>query len=238
MRQGLSLSCALCVLLCGVLLFAANIYSLDAFPLDDAWIHRVYARAIAAGDGFAYNAGQQEAGLTSPLWVLVTAPAHWLEPFGRHVVTLAVKLIGIGLGFGSLLVLHRLTYHITRSALAAGLAAALVALEPRFLVSLSSGMEPVLVLLLWLSVSLSLFRSRWGWAALWVSLLPLARPESLVFFAVWLPAVWLCSNQSVVDRWLLSLLIWLPTGLWGLFCYTTTGHWIPNTFYLKVQAVP
>ena len=52
-----------------VLFLAASAYFLAAsahsrydFPLDDAWIHRVYSRSFAQGDGFAYNPGEQEGG--------------------------------------------------------------------------------------------------------------------------------------------------------------------------------
>ena len=52
------------------------------FPLDDAWGHMVYARALATGEGFAYNPGQAEAGVSSPLWTTLAAvPCHrraWL----------------------------------------------------------------------------------------------------------------------------------------------------------------
>ena len=57
--------------------FVKNRFSLLDFPLDDAWIHQVYARSLALGCGFAYNSGQPEAGSTSPLWSLLTAPAQW-----------------------------------------------------------------------------------------------------------------------------------------------------------------
>ena len=51
--------------------------SWHSFPLDDAWIHRVYAASLASGEGFSYNL-KPETGFTSPLWVIVTAPIHWL----------------------------------------------------------------------------------------------------------------------------------------------------------------
>ncbi len=52
-----------------------------SFPLDDSWIHLVYARNLAAFQGFAYNPGQLEAGFTSPLWTLLVAPVFWVAPF-------------------------------------------------------------------------------------------------------------------------------------------------------------
>ncbi|MDH4319364.1 MAG: hypothetical protein OEV64_13305, partial [Desulfobulbaceae bacterium] len=65
-----------------VLAFIKDRHALYDFPLDDAWIHQVYARSLSLGHGFSYNIGQQEAGSTSPLWAIVTAPAHWLELMG------------------------------------------------------------------------------------------------------------------------------------------------------------
>ena len=78
--------------------FLGDRHSLLGFPLDNAWIHRVYSRSFAQGHGFAYNKGTQEAGCTSPLWVIATAPAHWAEPFGADKVVLLVKLLGVLLG--------------------------------------------------------------------------------------------------------------------------------------------
>ena len=43
------------------------------FPLDDTWVHMVYARAFGQGDGFAYNPGQLETGISSPLWTTLLA---------------------------------------------------------------------------------------------------------------------------------------------------------------------
>ena len=43
----------------------------DKFPLDDGWIHMVYARSFAENAQFWYNTGIPESGLTSPLWAVV-----------------------------------------------------------------------------------------------------------------------------------------------------------------------
>src|SRR4051794_34832739 len=63
--------------------------AVTGFPLDDAWIHLVYARSLAHGDGFAYNPGQLETGFTSPLWVMLLAPLFWI--FRGIGLVLAVK---------------------------------------------------------------------------------------------------------------------------------------------------
>jgi hypothetical protein len=49
------------------------------FPLDDAWIHQVFARNLAQHGQFAYNPGQLVAGSTSPLWSFLLVPGYWLN---------------------------------------------------------------------------------------------------------------------------------------------------------------
>src|SRR5262245_40846669 len=49
------------------------------FPLDDAWIHQVYARSLWRSHRFEYNDGESEIGLTSPLFAALLAPLHRSE---------------------------------------------------------------------------------------------------------------------------------------------------------------
>ena len=95
--------------------FAGEPGALSGFPLDDAWIFRVYARALAHGDGFAYDGARQEAGATSPLWVVATAPAQWLEPLGTAAVVLAVKAQGAALGLAAVLAADRKSTRLNSS---------------------------------------------------------------------------------------------------------------------------
>src|SRR5882672_2158325 len=72
------------------------------FPLDDAWGHLVYGRSLATLQGLAYNPGQPEAGVTSPLWTYLCAlPAGLVE---WHVLArpdVAVRLLGLLLGLAA-----------------------------------------------------------------------------------------------------------------------------------------
>jgi hypothetical protein len=43
----------------------------QVFSLDDTYIHLVYARNLAQGLGFSFNAGEPSIGTTSPLWVVL-----------------------------------------------------------------------------------------------------------------------------------------------------------------------
>lgn len=225
--------------ICGLGFFIADISCLDSFPLDDAWIHRVYAQSFAFGRGFEYNSGTQEAGATSPLWAIVSAPVHWLEPLGVFSVVLAVKILGIFLGILILLVLQKMTERVTGSAITACIAASLFALEPRFLFSALSGMETLLLVVLWLSACYLILLSQWDPAMVLLSLTPVTRPEALLLMPIGIGLLFFYGKQiSWPKKLFLTVFAGIPFGLWSLFCYFTTGHWLPNTFYVKAQSMP
>ena len=104
--------------LAGAALFAVVPWSgtgsgLTGLPLDDSWIHLVYARAVSTLDGFAYNAGQAEAGFTSPLWIVMLAPLFWLQSLLHVPLVLGVKLLGLLLGVAASLLAFRLARRLT-----------------------------------------------------------------------------------------------------------------------------
>lgn len=52
------------------------------FPLDDAWIHQIYARNLGLHGMLAFNPGQPSTGSTSFGWTLLLAAGYWLRiPF-------------------------------------------------------------------------------------------------------------------------------------------------------------
>ena len=208
------------------------------FPLDDAWIHRVYARAFAWGHGFAYNDGVQEAGCTSPLWAVLTAPAHWLEPaFGTPAVVWIVKLLGAALGALAVAAVYRLARQLGAAAWAAALAGALFACEPALLFSALSGMEVALLVALWLWLLVALHAERWRLAAVVLGLLPVARPEGVLLAALCVGALAVRRRRAIIDLltpWTVTWVV-LPTALWVGFCVLATGHLLPNTYYVKAS---
>lgn len=48
------------------------------YPLDDGWIHQVFARNLARTGQLAFNPGELAAGSTAPLWTALLAPGYWL----------------------------------------------------------------------------------------------------------------------------------------------------------------
>ncbi len=220
-----------------VLAFIQNPYAVHDFPLDDAWIHRVYAQSLAFGHGLAYNDGQQEAGSTSPLWSLVTAPAHGLEALGTDSVVFAVKAIGVLLGLICVLRVQRIAARLTGSQRAGGIAAALFAMDPKFLFSTLSGMETCLLVALLVSACWMLLDNKpWQFLAL-ISLAPVTRPEALIVLPCALAgilSIWQ-THRRFLPKVLACLVPILPMTMWVCFCLLATGHLLPNTFYIKAR---
>jgi hypothetical protein len=206
------------------------------FPLDDAWIHRVYARSFAWGHGFAYNDRVQEAGCTSPLWAVVSAPAHWLEPaFGVAGVVWAVKLLGAALGALSVAAVYRLARQLCGAAWPAALAASLFACEPALVFSALSGMEVALLVCLWLWLLAAVHAERWRLVAVLLGLLPVARPEAILLAGLCIAVLVVRRRRKILELVAPWSVIWCaaPTALWLAFCELATGHLLPNTYYLK-----
>ena len=215
---------------------SASPFAWSDFPLDDAWIHRVYAQSFATGHGFAYNPGQQEAGATSPLWAIVTAPAHWLEGFGVQTVAGTVKIIGLVIGLIALLFVQRLAGMFSGSNTIGLVGAVLFLAEPRFVFSALSGMENILLFALIVAGMFGMFTKRWFLASICFGLAPVTRPEAILILPLYAGMLFLFRRKNPGRA---RLLVWLspliPMALWSLFCLMVNGHLLPNTFYLKAE---
>jgi arabinofuranosyltransferase len=220
-------------------LFVRNRYAAFQFPIDDAWIHRIYSRSFAYGHGFAYNVGQQEAGSSSPFWAIVSAPAQWLEPLGGTSVAGGVKLIGVALCFAAVLFLQQTIIRITKLPLAATVAAILFAIQPRLLFSALSGMENSLLVALWVGAAYAYVNNRHLVALVLLGLMPVSRPEAVLLLPLaglaLLHMVRAKTDVRIIIAGLIALLA--PLLLWMAFCRYTNGHLLPNTFYLKTRSV-
>lgn len=205
------------------------------FPLDDAWIHRVYARSFAAGNLFSYNGNALEAGDTSPLWVIFTAWGHLIPASGHFLSTLSVKITGLALLFWQALLVWKISQKLFPSR-GAGLLAAIISLFiPCAFYSAFSGMETLLCTSLWLAATYALISGKNFEAAAFLGLLPLARPEALITLAI--AGGWLVirKKQNIKCWAIMILLLALPQLLHSLFCYLANGHIFPNTYYAKAH---
>ena len=210
--------------------------ALVGLPLDDAWIHLVYARSMAALHGFAYNPGQLETGSTSPLWAMLLVPASWAAGLFGVSVVIPAKLTGVLAAAGASLGAARLV-RCFKFGLAAELAAGLViAADPALAFAQVSGMEVMLANALALWTLGDLASERYGRASLGAALSALARPElALLTLLVLALAEWRLHQAHASTR--ARLLVLAPAvafvGGWMLYCQVVSGYPLPSTFYAK-----
>lgn len=108
------------------------------YSLDDSWIHAVFARNIATGNGFSFNPGEPVAGSTGPLYSLILAGIYWIT---REVIWSA-KIFGILCHAASAVFLARAAGRlIPGERWAPLLAGLLLALSPSLTWASLSGME-------------------------------------------------------------------------------------------------
>jgi hypothetical protein len=211
------------------------------FPLDDAWIHLVYGRAVATGGLPCYNAGTPEAGFTSPAWMLVCAAAHWLAAALRLDIVVVVKFLGICAAAAMTLGIYAVTRIITNDRWGPLLAALLTALTPALAFSQIAGMEVCLAPACGLWSLYALRREKYLLTGLLLAAAFWARPEMIVLGALVVLAVlavW--RTRALRDKRAALLKLTLPlfvaAALWSGYCLAVTGRPLPNTFYAKFVA--
>ena len=117
------------------------------FPLDDSWIHVAFARSLAAGDGLAINPGEPVTGSTAPLWTALVALLALVFRSPESLV-LPVKLLGVALHLGGVVLVWALSRELRLSRRLAALAAVLALATDQLVWSALSGMEiPLFVVL-------------------------------------------------------------------------------------------
>ena len=203
------------------------------FPLDDAYIHQVYAEGIAYGEGLAYNPGTPAAGSTSPMWAIMLALFHRL---GMSTPILATKVLGAILGtltaFAGDAALRTRDAH---AALAIGCA---LAIDPVLVFSSVSGMEVALGCALGAGAVAAFAHDRVRLCGVLLGLAVVTRPElALVVVALggWHAHRARESNTDAWRRaaWWLTLPSVATLGGWSLWCLHATNRALPTTFYAK-----
>ena len=195
------------------------------FPMDDTYIHFVYARNLAEHGKLMFNFPDEKGvGTSSPLWVLLLA--------GGYAVGVPLHLVAKAMGIGALIIVGAALYLLLRPlwGVAAALGGALAAVlsGPMLWFSLS-GMETTLFLALALLALLAYRAGRWLWTGLLLGLLTLARPEGLALaLAIALAEI---ARQKRIPRPLVwaGILCALVAAPWFLYLYLRTGHFLPTS---------
>jgi hypothetical protein len=233
------ISAPLAAAVCGLaaLHIAAPAYLFgQGFPLDDAWIHAVYARELARSGALAYNPGVPATGETSPLWAIVLAMPHAIA--GASTAVLLTKLVGFAMHAASAVLIALAIRDVCGKAwLLPASGGVLVALHPDLIAASVSGIEVPLATLEIGWVALAAVRANVLLAASLGAASFLARPESAAI-AVLLPLVyWIRTQPRVALK--LSLCAFLGA-LVSIVVISTrnilvSGMPLPATFYAKAN---
>lgn len=221
----------LAAVVCGLFLAAGP----GTFPMDDAYIHAVYARNLADAHQLTFNLNPPDQGLgtTSILWPLLLAALHPLMS-----VIPAARLLGVV----AYLVMAWLVVVIAgwmtpRDDRRTGwLAAGLVVLSGNLIWFSLSGMETILWLALGLGVVVAYQGRRWGWVGCLMGLMLLTRIEAVVLLAAMaLVDLWIGRRlgKGLLYATLIAALMLTP---WLAYVHAQTGHLMPTSYEGKKHA--
>ena len=210
------------------------------FPLDDAWIHQVYARSLAQTGRWAYAPGVSSAGSTAPLWSLWLALGYLLgAPFRWWAYASGAACL-VWLGQSGMALWRALWPDRAAQAWLPGLV--LVSSWP-LVWAAGSGMETLLFAALGLTLCTHVMRRAPSptAAALLVAgflggLLVLTRPDGLILLL--LVGLFILQGTAALPARLRRLGLFLfasalPLLPYFALNYLASGHIWPNTFYAK-----
>jgi len=210
--------------------FVARAWGALDSVVDDAWISARYARNLALGHGFVYNAGEPPIeGYTNLGFVVLLAGAY------RLGIDMHTAMISLGLIFGALALVgvHQLAQRLSGVASPWNLIpAAWLALDPHFAVVSTNGIESSMFIaaVVWGAVA-ALHEENRLWSGFAVAALIVTRPEGIaVACAIAGYELLFRGGKAALPSLLGSLGVGLA--VWG-GRYLYFGQWVPNTFSAK-----
>ncbi len=216
------------VFICLLTLIVALVFlwpSYLEFPMDDTYIHFVYAQNLAEHWKLFFSFPAEKGVATSSiLWVILLAAGTKIG-ISSHLLAKvlgAASLAFVGLG------VYQLTRPLWHPYQALG-AALLVTLSGNMLWFSLSGMETVFFLALGMSALLLHRAGRWGWLGLTLGLLTLTRPDGLFLLGA-IGVIELASQRRLRREFVLAAVICLAISVpWFAYLKWRTGDFLPTS---------
>ena len=217
------------------LIQSQKLYSLG-FPLDDAWIHQVYARNLVRNGEWAFLSGFPSSGSTAPLWTILLTPGYFIKNF-YYIWSIFIGFIC--LVFSGIFVLKIMRYLFPDQKGTAIFGGAMIVLEWHFIWAALSGMETILYVLILAVLFYLLLRIQnysWVFAGILIGLAVWVRPDGITLFGPVLWMAWFVNTNSktrftAILKILISFSILITAYL--LFNYFVSGSFWPNTMFAK-----
>ncbi len=203
-----------------------------AYTPDDTYIYLQYAKNVANGGGFSFNAGVPSYGVTGPLWVLIIAAG---ARAGLDPLTVA-KTFDILFASLSIVIVYSLSIVVIRDRIYALLASIAFAADAWFLRWAGTGMETSFAVILVLLTVKYAYTGDFHIAGFVAGLLTLVRPEGVLLFLI-------VQTENFIVAYILHrnrAMFWIATGVYALvvipwlaFAYVHFGTIVPNTQFAK-----
>jgi hypothetical protein len=217
--------CAVLLTLAAAASAAFLLPSWEEFPMDDAYIHLVYAQNLAEqGDLFFNTRGEPGIGTSSILWTLLLA--------GAESVGLPMALVAKGLGILSLVAAAAAAYLLLLpiwGSWRSMACAVLVVLSGNMLWFALCGMETMLFLALGLLGLLAYRGRRWWVTGLILGLATLTRIEGAALVAA-IAGLDILGQRKIGKGLVTAVAVWaLLCAPWFVFLVVRTGHLLPTS---------
>lgn len=219
-------------LLIALALASSNLIQKINYSPDDTYIYMQYARNLAAGNGFSFNAGEPSYGITSPVWSVIISggylfglDGYWFAKFA-DLFFLLISLVMFyklaGLVFNKYYGDKETVTNLKMLALSAFI-------MNSWLIRWSfTGMETSLAVFIVLAIFYFLFRERFISVFCLLGIFFLVRPESFVLF--FLLAIFLLLRKTPFKKFVLCILVYgFIVSLFLVYAKITFGTIFPNT---------
>jgi len=210
-REKILNGAAALVLGSAAVIAACEHWMLRGLKFDDAWIHLRYARNLAEGKGFVYNAGEKVLGSAGVLWELALAAIS--RPISIDALPAAVSVLNYILLLGCAAAVVRALEAVVPRWFSLITAAALLAYGP-LLVSSIGGMETTFLCLFYFLAFLALAQRMFPLACFAAGAASCVRVESFGLMAAVLLAAWLHGRKDFGKSLLALLAVPVPVFGW------------------------
>jgi len=212
---------------------ASNIIQKIYYSPDDTYIYMQYARNIAHGNGYSFNAGEPSYGVTSLFWPILMAPAYLAGMEGYWFA----KILDLILFIMSIIIFYKLTGLMNINADQGGMlnnrniqniSTAVFSLNIWFVRWAFTGMETSLAVFMVLLIFFFVYKEKYISASISLGIFYLIRPEGIVLFLVYF--IFLIykrvSVKVILYSCILFLVITVPFIVYAKIVFNT---FVPNT---------
>ncbi|MGH2574118.1 MAG: hypothetical protein ACRDFC_00295 [Ignavibacteria bacterium] len=168
-------------LIAAFIIFISNIIQKIFYASDDTFIYMQYARNIASGNGFSFNAGEPSYGVTSPLWVLILSIAYLVGADGFWFA----KIFDLLFSVSSAVIFYKLADILfNKDKFLVAISTSIFVVNIWFIRWTFTGMETSLAVFCVLFVLYSFYKNKYYLTFIILGVFYLIRPESFVLAIV------------------------------------------------------